>query len=369
MVQKTSNFGTLQEAKGEWKQHTLDVIQKSLNYMNNESFQNLPRDIQKQCSNKHALCSFWASLGECEKNKAWMTTNCAPACTTCDLIDINNRCPKIKDAVPALRPGDLNQMFQRIVETAPGNRTLSKREMDQLAQDNMTRFSVIVHSKPGEKSNTKSDAEMDKKLPPWIITFENFLTSEECEEMIELGYKYGYKRSEDVGAMRFDGSHDSVKSERRTSENAWCSAREGCRNETLPKLIHERMSKVMGIPAQNSEDLQILRYEVGQFYRTHHDYIPHQKDRQCGPRILTFFLYLSDVQRGGGTNFPYLDNLTIEAKQGRALLWPSVLNSDPFSIDARMKHQALEVEAGIKFAANGWIHMFDYVTPQSTGCN
>jgi prolyl 4-hydroxylase len=32
----------------------------------------------------------------------------------------------------------------------------------------------------------------------------------------------------------------------------------------------------------------------------------HQRDRQCGPRILTFFLYLSDVEAGGGTRFDKL---------------------------------------------------------------
>ena len=103
-------------------------------------------------------------------------------------------------------------------------------------------------------------------------------------------------------------------------------------------------------------------------FRTHHDYIPHQIDRQCGPRILTFFLYLSDVEAGGGTNFPQLD-LTVDPEKGRALLWPSTLDSDPMKIDSRMMHQALEVEEGVKFAANGWIHMFDYKTPQSNGCN
>ena len=56
-------------------------------------------------------------------------------------------------------------------------------------------------------------------------------------------------------------------------------------------------------------------------------------------------------------------------KKGRALLWPSVYSSNPFDSDNRMRHQALPVEAGTKFAANGWIHMYDYVTPQEKGCN
>jgi len=79
-------------------------------------------------------------------------------------------------------------------------------------------------------------------------------------------------------------------------------------------------------------------------------------------------MYLSDVEAGGGTDFPTL-GITVEPKKGRALLWPSVYNSDPLASDNRMRHQALPVEAGTKFAANGWIHQFDYQTPQESGCN
>lgn len=95
--------------------------------------------------------------------------------------------------------------------------------------------------------------------------------------------------------------------------------------------------------------------------------LQYQRDRQCGPRILTFFLYLSDVEAGGGTHFPKLGH-TIEPKVGRALLWPSILDSDPEKEDSRTTHEALIVEAGTKFAANGWIHLYDFVGPNSKGC-
>ena len=67
--------------------------------------------------------------------------------------------------------------------------------------------------------------------------------------------------------------------------------------------------------------------------------------------------------------YAYFDPLETSQKVGRALLWPSVLNSDPSSIDHRTRHEALPVEAGIKYAANGWWHLYDYVTPQSRGCS
>lgn len=67
-------------------------------------------------------------------------------------------------------------------------------------------------------------------------------------------------------------------------------------------------------------------------------------------------MYLSDVDAGGGTDFPDL-GITVMPKKGRALLWPSVYNAEPMTSDDRTRHQALPVEAGKKFAANGWIHM------------
>jgi prolyl 4-hydroxylase len=239
---------------------------------------------------------------------------------TCDLIDMEQRCPKLQDPDPALIPGGLNKMFERILRTAPGNRTLSEEERRDLQTSGMPEYTVHAHSRPSDEPATHISAALDKSLPPWVVTFENFLTDEECEALIQLGYKYGYKRSEDVGAKQFDGSHAGVQSEKRTSENAWCSEFHGCRKEEVPARIHERMAAVMGIPPQNSEDLQLLKYEKGQFYKTHHDFIPHQVDRHCGPRILTFFLYLNDVEAGGGTNFPQLDLVRMYAEHLRNAL-------------------------------------------------
>jgi prolyl 4-hydroxylase len=185
---------------------------------------------------------------------------------SCHLIDMNQRCPKLPDtAEAALYPGDLNKMFDRIVRHAPGNRTdLSEEDQQSLVATNTPIYTAHVHSQP-EMEGTQINAAIDKSTPPWVVTLDNFLTDEECEAMIQLGYKYEYKISKDVGAEKFDGSHEGVQSERRTSENAWCSRFAGCRNETIPTRIHQRMADVLGVPPENSEDMQVLKYEVGQF--------------------------------------------------------------------------------------------------------
>lgn len=192
-----------------------------------------------------------------------MKLKCAPSCQTCDMIDINKRCPPLPDDVePGLRPGELNAMFERIVATAPGNNT------DIEIPVGMTNYSVVIHSRPTPVDGEPIiDEKLDLEQPPWLITFNNFLTDEECEIMINLGHKSEYERSKDVGSLQTDGSYDSIVSTSRTSENAWCSHQKKCRSQEVPARIHERIATVTGIKANHSEDFQILKYEPGQFYR------------------------------------------------------------------------------------------------------
>lgn len=65
--------------------------------------------------------------------------------------------------------------------------------------------------------------------------------------------------------------------------------------------------QVTGIPENNYESFQILKYQPGQFYRRHHDSSNKNNGKATGHRILTFFLYLNDVEEGGETRFTNLD--------------------------------------------------------------
>uniref|UniRef100_A0A7S2KTB1 Fe2OG dioxygenase domain-containing protein n=1 Tax=Skeletonema marinoi TaxID=267567 RepID=A0A7S2KTB1_9STRA len=115
----------------------------------------------------------------------------------------------------------------------------------------------------------------------------------------------------------------------------------------------------------------MLRYEPGQFYNQHHDYIEYQQDLPCGVRMLTLFLYLNDVEEGGGTSFPLVNNkkgIVVQPKRGNALLWPSVLDEDPEEKDGRTDHEALPVLKGIKYGANAWIHSRNYTQAEEDDC-
>ena len=132
------------------------------------------------------------------------------------------------------------------------------------------------------------------------------------------------------------------------------------------------------MPISHGEHVQVLKYHPGQFYREHHDQnaLPRSP---WGPRLFTFFLYLSDVEEGGGTAFNRLKGtntetgaeevpLVVQPAVGRAVLWPSVRDGDPFKKDPRTNHEAKPVISGTKFAANAWIHMYDFKAPFKVGC-
>lgn len=141
--------------------------------------------------------------------------------------------------------------------------------------------------------------------------------------------------------------------------------------DSVARDVVSRIEHFTQIPTTNSESLQLLRYGEGEYYRTHHDLIDHQRHRAPGVRILTFYMYLNGNEdsglEGGGTDFPRL-GITVTPKRGRVALWSSVLDRDPHRKDIRTEHAALPVTKGVKFGANAWIHQRDYVTPNSKGC-
>jgi prolyl 4-hydroxylase len=236
-------------------------------------------------------------------------------------------------------PGDLNRMFQRIVNDPDLSR----------------KHNVTILSGP-------STDDIDGDDGPWVILLENVLNASEADRFIELGAKSGYERSVDSGEILDDGTFDTIVTEDRTSTNAWCS--DDCADDPVTIDLFQRMQTLVGIPMSHSEEIQLLRYEQGQFYNEHHDYNEDEYDMIQGVRILTIYIYLNTMtESGGGTMFPALNNLTIYPVLGRVVIWPSVYNSQPHIMDPRTNHQALPVtgENVIKYGANVWIHQRELV--------
>ena len=110
-----------------------------------------------------------------------------------------------------------------------------------------------------------------------------------------------------------------------------------------------------------------MQYEPGQYYVKHHDFIPGHLGMPCGPRLYTLFMYLNTPEEGGATSFPEL-GLEVLPRKGRAVLWTSVRDHDPLQKDPRTQHEAMQVTKGVKYAANAWLHMYDFKVPFKIGC-
>lgn len=313
------------------------LIEQARKYLDTKVRNVMDYGILELCQNQNELCAVWAHMGECDNNADYMKKECAPMCHSCEYLTVEGRCPVDPDAPKAWGPGDLDRMFRRLS-----------------SEPYKSQYDVQVLSSPD--GATKG---------PWVLTMENVVTEEEALRLIDLGATEGFKRSTDVGKVAADGTFGQKVSEGRTSSNAWCQ--NDCYKDDAARAVMHRIADFTEINDTNSEYLQLLRYEKGQFYKSHHDYIGIEKNRQQGVRILTVYLYLNDVEAGGGTNFPHLD-LTVMPKRGRALLWPSVMDAKPETVDFLTQHQALPVEAGVKYGANAWYHMRDFKTPNRNHC-
>lgn len=225
-------------------------------------------------------------------------------------------------------------------------------------------FDFIMHN------HRELEPEMLSTDPP-ILVFDKFASYEETDAFIEYA-KGKYVRSTGL-EIQSDGTYNPIETPIRTSSNTWCQSTE-CLQNIFVKNVTQRVSAVTNIPDENFEYVQILYYHSCShendkncsFYKRHHDYIDAQYDKNEGPRILTLFLYLNDVEEGGFTEFE--TGISVQPKKGRAILWPHVKDASPHHIDTRTNHEARPVLKGEKMAANFWIHQYDFKTPHSKGC-
>lgn len=195
-----------------------------------------------------------------------------------------------------------------------------------------------------ETANTKPDVSFSLKNPD-ISVIDNFLTVSECAELIELA-KAKLKRSTVVD----DKTGEPIEHIARTSSGAFFT-----KGETpLVADVERRISMRTGIPVDNGEGLQVLKYEVGQEYRPHYDYFDLKANevvdnlKNGGQRILTFLVYLNTPELGGATCFPDV-GLEVAARQGRGLMFSYAPNPASKSL-----HGGLPVLQGEKWVITKW---------------
>ena len=183
---------------------------------------------------------------------------------------------------------------------------------------------------------------------PYILpkVYKDFITEEEKQYIINKATPF-FKKS---GLVSETGYDESV----RKSETAWLS-----REDSVVKSIIKRVCTLTGVPFENAESLQVVKYGPNGFYKEHHDSFcrntkeDYEAQLDGGQRLVTMLLYLTDGFEGGATRFPNL-NLDVKPDANSGILfYPLQKNGNKCHPHAL--HGGLPVISGQKYIANVWL--------------
>ncbi|CAN0906631.1 Probable prolyl 4-hydroxylase 9 [Linum grandiflorum] len=196
---------------------------------------------------------------------------------------------------------------------------------------------------------------------PRVLYFPNFATPDQCNSIIEITKP---KLGPSLLALREGESAESTKGTR-TSSGSFVTASEDD-SGTLAS-IERKIARATMIPTTHGEAFNVLRYEIGQKYDSHYDaFIPTEYGPQESQRVASFLLYLTNVEEGGETMFPYENGtkipgydykqcvgLKVKPRQGDGLLFYNVFPNG--TIDKISLHGSCPVIKGEKWVATKWI--------------
>ncbi len=200
---------------------------------------------------------------------------------------------------------------------------------------------VLVHMRTGD---------------PVCAALGNVLDAEECRALIELA-RPRLKASTLVDPM----SGRDVVSDRRTSWGMFFRLEE---NELVARL-DRRLSRLMNMPLENGEGLQVLHYPTGAGSEPHFDYLQpsnaanRESIARSGQRVSTLVTYLNDVPAGGQTVFPALGWAT-SPLQGNAVYFEYA--DDRGAVDTRSLHASAPVTQGEKWVVTKWMRQRHFVS-------
>ena len=221
---------------------------------------------------------------------------------------------------------------------------------------------VILAQQP---KTTSIDVEIVSSEPP-LIVIHDFLPAETCDELIEQAKNTGDMQRSKTGV-------EGKTCERRTSTTVWLKDHQ-CPGPL--RCIADKVAMISGLPPQNMENLQVVRYEASQSFQLHTDHQDEFNDLERRGRLATCLIYLAEPSGGGETWFPGIDpsneDLVITTTKGSAVFFfntverPGCEGYSPemfLHTDTRLKHAGLPVaddSTSEKWICNRWIHPIDF---------
>ena len=191
---------------------------------------------------------------------------------------------------------------------------------------------------------------------PVVAALGNVLDADECRTLIELA-RPRLKPSTLVDPM----TGRDVVSDKRTSWGMFFRLEE---NAFIAR-IDRRLSRLMNLPLENGEGLQVLHYPTGAGSEPHFDYLQptsaanRESVARSGQRVSTLVTYLNDVPAGGQTIFPALGWATSPLR-GNAVYFE--YGDDRGQVDARSLHASMPVTQGEKWVVTKWMRQRRFVS-------
>lgn len=195
---------------------------------------------------------------------------------------------------------------------------------------------VINHSRGYETVETPWDG-------PQMV--HGILEPHECNYIIKKA-ENSFERSVVVGVNGPDES--------RTSETAWIS-----KDDPVAQKILQKACELTGKPYENTEDLQVVRYKPGTYYRAHHDACCEESEacslfeNKGGQRVGTLLIYLNEDFTDGETHFPDFGDLKVKAPPGSAIFFKPLGQED--RCHPKALHAGLPISSGTKYVCNAWV--------------
>eukprot|EP01033_Poteriospumella_lacustris_P002552 gene2552-gene2828 len=190
-------------------------------------------------------------------------------------------------------------------------------------------------------------------LRPKIFLIQHFLSAFECDHLRKLAEPLL------TASLIAPTKTTRVADHKiRSSSTAWLNRK----SSPILNSIYRRAADVLRIddsemhPFVSAEDLQVVKYDRGGYYRNHLDWGEHV---QGASRYVSFLIYLNNQSHpnaGGETAFPLADEekgFKIHPGEGSVVFFYNLLedgNGDELTI-----HTALPVLEGEKWVANLWI--------------
>lgn len=190
---------------------------------------------------------------------------------------------------------------------------------------------------------------LSEQLPVAVI--DHFITPDECADLIDRAATQMQRAT-----VSLDDASAVVPG--RSGENCWL----WYQDDAQVREIGERVARLVGIPLENAEAFQVLRYGPGSEYRAHYDAydLGTARGRRCcrrgGQRVVTALLYLNSVEEGGETAFPRL-GVKVAPALGRLVVFNNVDENQGRPHPSSL-HAGMPVLQGEKWAGNFWFHQY-----------